>query len=167
KVVNNFKVGDVDIEIMENFNPPEKWEGNEHMKEVFIENLSKSEALIRVNITPRWVDKDGNSVTLDCSTQTVKLNYININGESGWIEGTDGYYYYNKVVPTGDKTVAILNSVEVVISDMGKKQDYKGNKLIVDIKSEAVQATKDGYNTAWSNITDSTIKEILDKLCIR
>ena len=165
--VNNFNVGDVDIEVVEDFKPPEKWEGNEHKKIVFIENLSKSEALIRVNITARWADKDGNPIALDSSSKVVKLNFTNINESPGFIKGTDGYYYYNMIVPTGNKTVSLLDGVKILISDEGTKEMYKGNKLIIDVKSEAVQATKEGYSGAWANITDKNVLEMLDKLCIR
>ncbi|MGG7177882.1 hypothetical protein ACQPU1_09825 [Clostridium paraputrificum] len=165
--INNFNVGDVDIEVVEDFKPPEKWDGNEHKKIVFIENLSKSEALIRVNIMARWVDKDGKPIALDASPKVVKLYFTNIDESPGWIKGSDGYYYYNMMVPTGSKTVPLLDGVKILIEDKGTQEIYKGNKLIIDIKSEAVQATKDGYNAAWSNITDSNIRDILDKLCIR
>ena len=77
KVTNIINTGDVDIEVSEEtFTPPTNWDGSEYSKEVAITNKSKSPALIRVNITPRWEDKDGNQYLGDASI--VNLKFMNL-----------------------------------------------------------------------------------------
>lgn len=36
--INSFAMGDVDIEVNEDFNPPENWDGSKYKKEVKIQN---------------------------------------------------------------------------------------------------------------------------------
>lgn len=171
--VNNIiNIGDVDIEVSEKFTIPENWDGKEYPKIVQIENKSKSKALIRVAILPRWVDKSGNTWAGD--TKIVVLNYENKNiiaspsttPKDKWVDGKDGYYYYNTIVPMEDTTVAILNSVSASIPE-NLKERYKDKTLIVDVKAEAVQATNDAYKKTWSNINNNDLLKMLDDLCNR
>ncbi|MGL5354184.1 MAG: BsaA family SipW-dependent biofilm matrix protein [Clostridium sp.] len=171
EVINRIPIGDIDIEIDEEFTEPTNWKGEEVNKVVRIENKSKSDALIRVAIVPRWIDANG--VPWAGNVNVAKLNFANNNistdiketGNNKWTDGGDGYYYYNTVIPKGSKTVEILNSVKVDIPKELKNR-YIDKKLIIDVKAEAVQASKDGYRATWSNINEeSKLAKMLDKLC--
>ena len=171
-VVNTINVGDVDIEVSEEFTPPESWDGKAYSKIVKIKNNSKSPALIRVALVPRWVDSQGNAwpgdtsiVTLNYATDNIISNQ-NTTPENKWTYGDDGYYYYNTIVPTEATTVEILNSVSANIPEVLKDR-YKDKTLIVDVKAEAVQATTDAYTKTWSNIININIKNMLNSLCSR
>ena len=175
QMINVINTGSVDIKVDENFNPPDNWDGSKHTKEVSIKNESKSPALIRVNITPRWEDENGKPYLGD--TNLVKLNFVNLIAalneveypinDNKWVKGNDGYYYYNTVVETGVKTNKILDSVELVIPD-DLKEIYDKKKLKIDVKAEAIQATTDAHRAAWPNIkNDSNIQKMLDKMCAR
>lgn len=160
KVVNNFSTGDIDIAVDEDFKPPIDWEGGTVDKEVRIKNNSKSDALVRVSIVPRWVDENNNPWAGD--TTFVKLNYSTDWAEN-WVKGEDSYFYYNKIIPTGESSKALLDSVTVQLpKELGNR--YKGKKLFIDVKAEAVMATKEAHRAAWQNSSDS-IKNMLDKLC--
>lgn len=157
---NKFNTGNVNIEIEEEFTPPTDWNGNSHEKLVKIQNNSTAPALIRVSIQKRWVDENKNPWAGD--TNFIKLNFSNNEGNT-WIDGGDGYFYYNKILNQGEVTNAILDSVKLEIPEELKDR-YLGKKVIIDVKTEAVQATVDGYNAAWKNLNND-IKTMLNGLC--
>ena len=157
---NNFGVANIDVEIDEDFKPPNDWDGSSNEKLVKVQNNSTGPALIRVSIQKRWVDGNGNPWAGD--SNFIKLNFSK-NENKLWVDGEDGYFYYNKILPKGDVTEAILDSVELKIPEELKER-YKGKKVIVDVKTEAVQATIDGYNAVWKNLNND-IKTMLDELC--
>lgn len=159
-VTNNFGVANIDVEIDEDFTPPTDWSGGNHEKLVKVQNNSTGPALIRITIQKRWVDEKGNPWAGDANF--IKLNFSK-NEKSFWVDGKDGYFYYNKILAEKEVTEAILDSVELNIPSELKER-YKGKKVIVDVKTEAVQATVDGYNAVWKNL-NSDIKTMLNKLC--
>lgn len=170
-LTNTINIGDVNVEVSEEFKPPSSWEGEKYPKVVKIHNKSKSPALIRVAVIPRWVDEKGDAWSGD--TSIVQLNYANENiilkpsnsPENKWVDGDDGYYYYNTIVPTDGMTVDILKSISADIPQ-NKKDRYKDKTLIVDVKAEAVQATKEAHRVIWSNIVESSsLQKMLDSLC--
>lgn len=169
EVTNAFVSGDVDIEVDEEFDPPKNWNGGSYDKKVKVKNNGNVNTLIRVAIVPRWIDENENAWAGD--TNIIKLNWASANiadastSESNkWIDGGDGYYYYNTLVPKDGSTEILLDSVS---ADIPKElQDrYTGKKLIVDVKAEAVQATKEAYEKTWSNISNDSIKTMLNNLC--
>ncbi|MCE9675702.1 BsaA family SipW-dependent biofilm matrix protein [Paraclostridium bifermentans] len=172
KLTNTLNLGDINIEVIEKFTPPKNWNGNEYTKEVKIKNDSKSPSLIRVSIIPRWVDDKGNAwpgdtnlVTLNYETNNIIANQ-NTTKNNKWIYGNDNYYYYNTIVAKGEETKQILKSVSTNIPKELKER-YEDKILIVDVKAEAVQATKDAYRKTWNNIENNEIHKMLDDLCTR
>lgn len=172
KVTNTLNLGDINIEVSEKFTPPKDWDGDEYSKAVKIKNNSTSPALIRVSIIPRWVDEKGNAwpgdtnlVTLNYETNNITANQ-NITKNDKWIYGNDNYYYYNTIVLNDKQTTQILKSVSAKIPEELQER-YKNKTLIVDVKAEAVQATKDAYKKTWSNIENQGIHKMLENLCTR
>ena len=159
-VTNNFGVANIDVDIDEDFKQPTDWNGSSHEKLVKVQNNSTGPALIRISIQKRWVDDNRNPWAGDANF--IKLNFSK-NENKLWVDGKDGYFYYNKILPKGEVTEAILDSVELNIPDELKDR-YKNKEVIVDVRTEAVQATIDGYNAAWKNLNDN-IKTILNELC--
>lgn len=157
---NKFNIADVDIEIDEEFTPPANWNGDSYEKLVKVQNNSTGPALIRISIQKRWVDNNGNPWAGD--TNLIQLNFSN-NQNNLWVDGKDGYFYYNKILNKGEFTDAILDSVKLNIPD-DLRDRYIGKKVIIDVKTEAVQATKDAYNEAWKNL-NSNINTMLNELC--
>ena len=159
-VTNNFGVANIDVDIDEDFKLPIDWNGSYHEKLVTVQNNSTGSALIRISIQKRWVDDNRNPWAGDANF--IKLNFSK-NENKLWVDGKDGYFYYNKILPKGEVTEEILDSVELNIPDELKDR-YKNKEVIVDVRTEAVQATIDGYNAAWKNLNDN-IKTILNELC--
>ncbi|MDO7204734.1 BsaA family SipW-dependent biofilm matrix protein [Paraclostridium bifermentans] len=172
KVINTLNLGDINIEVIEMFTPPKDWNGDEYSKAVKIKNDSTSPALIRVSIIPRWIDEKGNAwpgdtnlVTLNYETNNIIANQNTIKNNK-WIYGNDNYYYYNTIVANGEETQQILKSVRANIPEELKER-YKNKTLIVDVKAEAVQATKDAYKKTWSKLEHQGIHKMLENLCTR
>ncbi|EQK45950.1 alternate signal-mediated exported, CPF_0494 family protein [[Clostridium] bifermentans ATCC 19299] len=172
KVTNTLNLGDINIEVSETFISPKNWNGDEYSKAVKIKNNSTSPALIRVCIIPRWVDEKGNAwpgdtnlVTLNYETNNITANQ-NITKNDKWIYGNDNYYYYSSIVAKDKQTTQILKSVSANIPEELQER-YKNKTLRVDVKAEAVQATKDAYKKTWNNIENQGIHKMLENLCTR
>lgn len=158
QVTNNFNLATIDIDTEEDFAPSDNWNGSEHKKIVKVKNNSTADALIRISINPRWVDENENPWAGDISF--IQLNFSNSNK---WVNGNDGYYYYNEIVPKGKSTADILNSVQLNIPQKLKER-YKGKTVIIDVDSEAVQATEEGYKAVWKNL-NLNVENMLNGLC--
>ena len=159
-VTNNFNVANIDVDIKEDFTPPNNWDGSVNEKLVKIQNNSTGPALIRVSIQKRWENNDGTSWA--GNTDFINLNFSN-NKNNLWIDGKDGYFYYNKILEKSGLTDPLLDSVNLNIP--GELSNlYKGKRVTIDVDVEAVQATLDGYNATWKNL-NTDIKSMLDVLC--
>ena len=193
-VTNNLSTGSIDIEVNENeFVDKEIWNGSKADKLVQITNNSKSPALIRVAIIPRWVDENDNPWPGDTSIVDIEFNNDSIIDSNTiptvptnkWVKSNDSeYYYYAEIVPSPSPdpekpgemiyhpTEAIIKSIKVEVPPELENR-YEGKKLIVDVKSEAVLAapkdstadTKEAvYKSTWTDITDKNITDMLDEL---
>ena len=159
-IVNNFNVANIDVEIREDFKPPSNWDGSVNDKLVKIQNNSTGPALIRVSIQKRWENNDGTSWA--GNTEFINLNFSN-NKNNLWINGNDGYFYYNKILEKAELTDPLLDSVNLNIP--GELSNlYKGKRVTVDVDVEAVQATIEAYNSTWKGLSND-IKTILNNLC--
>jgi len=194
EIVNKFEIGDVNIENEEIFKPDKPNNDGSIDKIVSVKNVTtKTPVLVRVNITPRWVeikDEEGKEIEIpwsgDASDKVVTLNFDNIipyskDFERGkWIDGKDGYYYYTSILLAEDnpetkdikenETSTILKSVKINLKDdegnnlVENPEDYEGKTLIVDVNSEAVQPTEQAYLDAWGENLGDDIKTMLNGL---
>ena len=161
-VTNKFQTGDNKIDIVEDFQEPENWNGDEYKKVVKISNTtndSKSPVLVRVSIIPRWEDEKGLPST-NLSVDVVKLKFS--EGEK-WLKGDDGYYYYKSLLQPQESTSEILKSVSLEIPE-NEKSKYKGKTLKIDVNAESVQANKTAYRLNWNIEENSKIDELLNSL---
>lgn len=183
---NKLKVGEILTEIIEkdkddnNFEEERKTTGDEEIiKKVYVQNPSKTDSLVRVSITTRWVDPQNASRVLKIKAEDITLKFddgIENNTNENWYKGDDGYYYYKKVLKGNgdtdgkDRTELLLKSVKFNngISDFYNDMEFK-----VDVKAEAVETTRvknnDNsfsykYNYMWSNIKDQNIHQLLKSL---
>lgn len=70
---------------------------------VTIRNTGNTSAYIRAAVVGNWV-KDGKIV----APWVDNINY----SQSGWVKGSDGYYYYKDAVAVGQKTRNLFDSYE-------------------------------------------------------
>ena len=161
--INEFETGNVDIEIIENFNGCELTESPKTCtKEVSIQNItSKTDAIIRVAIIPYWQDESENAWPGDVSSSVVQLNFAE-NYSDSWVDGGDGYYYYNQLVSANEETTQLLSSVTVTIPE-NLRDRYEGKTLIVDVKAEAVQPTRAAVEAVWPNLTEE-VKDMISNM---
>lgn len=148
KEVNNFSIGSVEVDIDEdNFTGGSAWEPNKDVeKRVKIINTGSAPVLVRVQLIPYWLDENNQFVAGD--TSQISFNYGEKFGNS-WILGSDGFYYYTSVLPAGEETPLLLESVTLPGS---LSSFYEGKKLMVDVEVEAIQATQEAYKAAWTNL---------------
>lgn len=130
---NNFSYGTVSCAINENFDGTTK-------SNVTVTNTGNTPAYIRAACIVNWVDAQGNIVANVPADYTYSLSIP----ETGWITGSDGYYYYNGVVAPDATTTGSLLTCTSSHPDDG---EYK---LSVKVIASAVQATPStAVNEAW------------------
>lgn len=142
------------IKINEKFNKEDAdntLPGDNVTKQVNVINKATYDQLIRVKIKKVWKDAKGEEKS-DLDTKNIILNFeknltdSNKPEEGKWIEGSDGYYYYNGIVNPDGQTANLLESV-TLSKDI--TNEFKGLKFDVVVDSEGVQAANGAVNDSW------------------
>lgn len=102
---NNVQSRTAEIKIQEEFPDQTVEAGKEKIKKVTVQNTGKTAAFVRVSYAEGW-DKDTERLT---GSSAVTKNWT-VSWESDWEAGSDGWYYYKKILPSGSG-VQILNGV--------------------------------------------------------
>ena len=138
-ITNTFTPVKVTPEVTEDFDHKVK-------NNVKITNDGDIPAYIRVKVVVTW--KNGNDVYGAAPVENKDYTW-QIPG-IGWVKGKDGFYYYTKPVPAGEKT-------SILLTDCKLKDDVKapaGYSLSVDIHAQAIQAEPTtAVTSAWNNVT--------------
>ena len=144
------------IKINEKFNKEEAdntLPGDNVTKQVNVSNKAIYDQLIRVKIKKVWKDAKGEEKS-DLDTKNIILNFENNLTDSNkpeegkWIEGSDGYYYYNGIVNPDGQTANLLESVTL---SKDTTNEFKGLKFDVVVDSEGVQAANGAVNDSWKD----------------
>ncbi|MFG5867586.1 SipW-dependent biofilm matrix protein BsaA [Clostridium perfringens] len=144
------------IKIHEDFNKEEAdntLPGDNVTKQVNVSNKATYDQLIRVKIKKVWKDAKGEEKS-DLDTKNIILNFENNLTDSNkpeegkWIEGSDGYYYYNGIVNPDGQTANLLESVTL---SKDTTNEFKGLKFDVVVDSEGVQAANGAVNDSWKD----------------
>lgn len=98
-------------------------------------NQAEVSQFVRLMIHPTLIDSKGISHVIALNDIAVGLN------QTDWIDGKDGYYYYNKKLKEGQTTSALVEKIKA-------QNDIQG-KLTLGIKAEAVTAEGQTYVNAW------------------
>ena len=93
-----------------------------------------ADAWVRVKFTKSIQLADGKQGEVD-------LNLIKLEIGTGWIDGKDGWYYYDKAVKAGEEAAPALKSVEF---DAAMDNTYQGATATVDVEAQAVQCANNG-----------------------
>lgn len=142
------------IKIHEDFNKEDAdntLPGDTVTKQVNVINKATYDQLIRVKIKKVWKDAKGEPKN-DLDTKNINLNFeknltdSNKPEEGKWIEGSDGYYYYNGIVNPKGQTANLLESVTL---SKDTTNEFKGLKFDVVVDSEGVQAANSAVNDSW------------------
>ncbi|MGU9155848.1 SipW-dependent biofilm matrix protein BsaA [Clostridium perfringens] len=144
------------IKIHEDFNKEDAdntLPGDTVTKQVNVINKATYDQLIRVKIKKVWKDAKGEEKS-DLDTKNINLNFENNLTDSNkpeegkWIEGSDGYYYYNGIVNPDGQTANLLESVTL---SKDTKNEFKGLNFDVVVASEGVQAANGAVNDSWKD----------------
>ncbi|MDT7984949.1 SipW-dependent biofilm matrix protein BsaA [Clostridium perfringens] len=144
------------IKINEKFNKEEAdntLPGDNVTKQVNVSNKATYDQLIRVKIKKVWKNAKGEEKS-DLDTKNIILNFENNLTDSNkpeegkWIEGSDGYYYYNGIVNPDGQTANLLESVTL---SKDTTNEFKGLKFDVVVDSEGVQAANGAVNDSWKD----------------
>ncbi|EPB8198944.1 SipW-dependent biofilm matrix protein BsaA [Clostridium perfringens] len=144
------------IEIHEDFNKEDAdntLPGDTVTKQVNVINKATYDQLIRVKIKKVWKDAQGEPRN-DLDTKNIILNFEkNLTDskdpkEGKWIEGSDGYYYYNGIVNPKGQTANLLESVTL---SKDTTNEFKGLKFDVVVDSEGVQAANGAVSDSWKD----------------
>ena len=144
------------IKIHEDFKPEDAdntLPGDTVTKQVNVINKATYDQLIRVKIKKVWKDAKG-VPNNNLDTKNIILNFEkNLTDskdpkEGKWIEGSDGYYYYNGIVNPDGQTANLLESVTL---SKDTTNEFKGLKFDVVVDSEGVQAANGAVNDSWKN----------------
>ena len=144
------------IKIHEDFKPEDAdntLPGDTVTKQVNVINKATYDQLNRVKIEKVWKDAKGEPKN-DLDTKNIKLNFgknladSNKPEEGKWIEGSDGYYYYNGIVNPKGQTANLLESVTL---SKDTTNEFKGLKFDVVVDSEGVQAANGAVNDSWKD----------------
>ena len=135
-ITNEFIMGEVKTQIIENFDS-----NNKTKKDVNIKNIGNVPAYIRATIVISWKDNEG-KVLGEIPEENVDYS-IKFSESSNWIKEEDGYYYYKKQIEPNEST-------EILIEECKQLKEYDNKILEVTIANQTIQAqpTK-AMNEAW------------------
>ncbi len=125
RLTNVFQLATVRIQVDETFTDYTTKEN------VAIENTANTPVYIRAALFITWTDGDGRILQ---EAPQKDRDYTLAVTQTDWVEGVDGYYYYTKPVPAGQKTSNLLDSLT-------KTGTGAANKVLtVTIAAQAVQS---------------------------
>lgn len=132
KIVNAFQPGENSTHITEDFPTPTPiLPGTDSVisKKVIITNEASS----------------GNGVTCYIRAKifysTTDLGTYTVQGmDSGWVKGTDGYYYYTKAVEPGASTAPLMTSLKIDGNTYNSNFNTELKEIEINIYEESYQA---------------------------
>ena len=165
-------------ETVEKFTPENNWEpGGQVTKEVQAKNTGDYDLWVRVKFDENW-KRDGKLIegTNLSSTDAAKFFpasadsavvdgssvYKHLAGvtDGSWIDGKDGYFYYNKTLASGDVTSKLLDYVTLCKdANMGEYTVSEMKYALVDKNTTADQLKDEDYTltSAPTTIPDGKV----------
>lgn len=155
EATNTFTVGNVDITLTEpnwegtgSQDAPEVYPGEPLAKDPTVTNSGANPCFVRIKV-------EG----LDCLTPAGMITYRTdyVTGELGdhWVDGGDGYFYYDQVLAVGATTDALFDQI-VIPTDL--ENGDAETEFNVVVTAEAVQAQ--GAKASWAAVQNMTVAEI-------
>ena len=100
---------------------------------VSIKNTGDTTAYIRAFVNVTWMNESGEVASVSPKSTDYRIDY----SDSGWLEGSDGYWYYSLPVQPNDKTAVLINSCQLLETASAPDGYY----LSVEIVCSAIQST--------------------------
>lgn len=160
---NEFRVGNLQTSIEEEFDPPTIFEPDkEYLKKVTIKNTGEQDIFIRVLALPVLTKAQANGsltllpATVDGPTPILSIDY----NLTDWTNGNDGYFYYKKKLLKGEQTTKLFTKVKMNQANI--TEEYEGVLLSFEVKVEGISTTKYAYRDAWWSGQIPTSKPLLE-----
>jgi len=145
-LVNQFGIGSVTPSVQETLNGKVK-------SDVKAKNTGTAPANIRAAVDIYWQDQDGARLwdepkeepkgEADYEIAWSVADASGANSAYNWVKASDGFYYWTSPVAPGAETGVLINRVTEL-------KATEGRNLVVDISTQAVQATPDeAVHDAW------------------
>lgn len=145
-LVNQFGIGSVTPSVQETLNGKVKCD-------VKAKNTGTAPAYIRAAVDIYWQDQDGARLwdepkeepkgEADYEIAWSVADASGANSAYNWVKASDGFYYWTSPVAPGAETGVLINRVTEL-------KATEGRNLVVDISTQAVQATPDeAVRDAW------------------
>ncbi|MEO1769639.1 hypothetical protein [Candidatus Enterococcus ferrettii] len=164
---NDFQVGQVETQLLEDFDGATEIELDESIeKEVLIKNTGTIKQFIRVMVMPEVrapVEGDTNQQVLPLIID--RDLFLEGMATADWTDGGDGYYYYTDgAVEPNDSTSKLFESIR--LSDSLADQ-YHQTDFSIYLKVETINCAEFAYRDAWwqgVTPTEAPLEEIDDAL---
>lgn len=145
-LVNQFGIGSVTPSVQETLNGKVKSDAK-------AKNTGTAPAYIRAAVDIYWQDQDGARLwdepkeepkgEADYEIAWSVADASGANSAYNWVKASDGFYYWTSPVAPGAETGVLINRVTEL-------KATEGRNLVVDISTQAVQATPDeAVRDAW------------------
>lgn len=150
---NVMATGKLDIDLKEETDGGQPWPdggfenimpGMDVTKIVYGENTGTMDVWLRVKLAKTITPAEGVEAELNFEQITLDIN------TADWTE-KDGYYYYNKALKPGEKSVPLFTNVH-----FGEKlgNEYMNARAEIEVRMQAVQASNNGDSaltaSGWS-----------------
>lgn len=141
---NTFTPSKVTCEVTETFN-------NNVKSQVAVKNTGDTTAFIRAAINVTWMsNKDAADQTVSSKVPVKNTDYsIQLADNTNWIQGADGYYYYQLPVKPQDSTEVLIE--ECKLQNNASVPD--GYHLSVEIVASAIQSVPDSVVQSMWHVT--------------
>lgn len=162
-VENKFNPSKVSCAVVENGNLSENTanvvQTGNNKTNVQIKNTGDTDAYIRVAVVINWMSENGTKVWATKPVEGTDYSITYATG-TGWVKGSDGYWYYTRSVPPMDGS----NLTGILISDAKVLKDapQEGYYLSIEIVASALQAKPASVVTSQWGVTvanDGTISK--------
>lgn len=141
---NTFTPSEVTCAVTETFN-------NNVKSNVAVKNTGDTTAFIRAAINVTWMsNKDAADQTVSSKVPVKNTDYsIQLADNTNWIQGADGYYYYQLPVKPQDSTEVLIE--ECKLQNNASVPD--GYHLSVEIVASAIQSVPDSVVQSMWHVT--------------
>lgn len=131
KTVNTFTPTQVSCEVNEDFNGTVK-------SNVAVKNTGTTDAYIRATVNITWMkNENADDQTVSAKAPQKDIDYsIEYLKNNGWLQGNDGYWYYQSPVAPNGVTKALIESCK----QLPNASVPKGCHLSVEIAASAIQS---------------------------
>ena len=164
---NELKADHTSAKVEETFEQDAKPSGTV-VKKVAFKNESSNAAFLRVSYAETWEKEDGDNKVLlnnqvkgvDVATKNWKDGFGSNNGN--WYAGSDGWFYYTKILEPGSSTQEILESVKFP-EYSGDYAEYKDADYQLYFRMELLQVSDSQSTLNSSEVNEKASTTVFGK----